>query len=248
MDAESRCPTAECLAKYLAVPCKAWSLGSFGAIAEFMWSADEPCLVGTGDAVWRVTPRGGIRVTPADGATLVAYETPSRFPERRRRDVALCLPREAARMGQRDVVTELGPDDGALRPDEREHVLFDMGLDQLQVDVLVRTADPDTIVALRDAEGRSIFDPAVTLMRELPRLSPHRVFVTRCGRIEVYQAIPPADGKSPDGPHTHVLPKLLRSQRTHAANIPIPDDLVPCLTVHLSRPAADHATTCDQGD
>ena len=37
--------------------------------------------------------------------------------------------------------------------------------------------------------------------------SPHRVFVSRVGRIEVFQAIPSANGKSPEGPHTHVLPK-----------------------------------------
>ena len=30
-------------------------------------------------------------------------------------------------------------------------------------------------------------------------------------------------GKSPEGPHTHVLPKLLRSGRTHPATEPIPE-------------------------
>ena len=47
--------------------------------------------------------------------------------------------------------------------------------------------------------------------------NPHRVFISRLGRIEVYQPIPPPSGKSPEGPHTHVLPKLLKSGRTHPA-------------------------------
>ncbi len=38
--------------------------------------------------------------------------------------------------------------------------------------------------------------------------NPHRVFLSRLGRIEVYQPIPPPSGKSPQGPHTHVLPQL----------------------------------------
>jgi hypothetical protein len=38
----------------------------------------------------------------------------------------------------------------------------------------------------------------------------------------VYQPIPPASGKSPDGPHTHVLPKLLKAGRTHPATEPVP--------------------------
>ena len=84
-------------------------------------------------------------------------------------------------------------------------------------------------------------------MHEMLRLSPHRVLVGPCGRIEVYQTIPPVDGRSPDGPHTHVLPKLLRAGRTHAANLPIPDGLVPCLTIHPSRPDPDHAMIAAHG-
>jgi hypothetical protein len=63
--------------------------------------------------------------------------------------------------------------------------------------------------------------------------------LTRIGRAEVYQPIPPADGKSPDGPHTHLLPKLLRSGRTHAATVPIPEDWAPCLHLYPAHPYKD---------
>ena len=69
--------------------------------------------------------------------------------------------------------------------------------------------------------------------------NPHRVFLSRLGRIEVYQPIPPASGKSPDGPHTHVLPRLLKSGRTHPATEPIPDGWFPCAHLYPPHPARD---------
>ena len=69
--------------------------------------------------------------------------------------------------------------------------------------------------------------------------NPHRVFISRIGRIEVYQPIPPPSGKSPDGPHTHVLPKLLKSGRTHAATEPIPEGWIPCAHLYPQHPARD---------
>ena len=58
------------------------------------------------------------------------------------------------------------------------------------------------------------------------------------GRVEVYQMIggPDTGGKSPEGPHTHVLPKLLKDDRTHSANTPIPEGWVPCCGVHPENP------------
>jgi hypothetical protein len=69
--------------------------------------------------------------------------------------------------------------------------------------------------------------------------SPPRAFISRVGRIEVYQPIPPADGRSPEGPHTHVLLDLLRHRRTHAATEPIPDGLIPCAHLYPAHPAKD---------
>jgi hypothetical protein len=69
--------------------------------------------------------------------------------------------------------------------------------------------------------------------------SPSRVFITRAGRAEVYQAIPPFGGRAPAGPHTHVLPKLLAHGRTHAATEPIPRDLVSCAHLYPAHPLHD---------
>jgi hypothetical protein len=69
--------------------------------------------------------------------------------------------------------------------------------------------------------------------------NPHRVFASRLGRIEVFQPIPPADGKSPTGPHTHVLPKLLAHGRTHAATEPLPAGWIPCAHFYPPHPLRD---------
>ena len=114
-----------------------------------------------------------------------------------------------------------GADDEALRERDRDAVLFDLGLGALQVDCCVRVADPEVAAQLRAHCGQPVF--AAPAMGIILAANPHRVFLSRLGRIEVFQPIPPPDGKSPDGPHTHVLPGLLRHRRTHAATEPIPD-------------------------
>ncbi len=58
-------------------------------------------------------------------------------------------------------------------------------------------------------------------------MSPTRVFISRLGRVEVRTPIPNPDGRTPGGPHTHVLPDLFRHRRTHSANVPLPVGVVP---------------------
>jgi hypothetical protein len=84
-----------------------------------------------------------------------------------------------------------------------------------------------------------VFEPGNPAMAMILAANPHRVFISRLGRIEVYQPIPPPSGKSPDGPHTHVLPRLLRSGRTHPATEPVPDGWIPCAHIYPPHPARD---------
>ena len=124
--------------------------------------------------------------------------------------MALCLPQETCAMNRRAVLTEVGPDRNALRAEDRETALFDLGLGALQVDACVRSGDPAVIAALRSCTGKSLLAPGNAAMGVILASNPHRVFASRLGRIEVFQPIPPADGKSPTGPHTHVLPSCWR--------------------------------------
>jgi hypothetical protein len=226
------------LAERMADPETGWSLGTFGAIAEFTRDAGEPAALAYGEgAVSTVTARGGVRIEAAPGLRLIASESPTTESWSHR--IALCLPQEACAMGRRAVLTEVGADHGALRAEDRAAVLFDLGLAALQVDVCVRSADPDVIAGLRAFTGQSMFAPGNGAMGIILKANPHRVFVSRLGRIEVFQPIPPPNGKSPEGPHTHLLPKLLAQGRTHAATEPLPAGWIPCAHLYPPHPARD---------
>jgi hypothetical protein len=230
--------TFEFLAAQIADAETQWSLGTFGAIAEFTRDQDEPvALARSNTALTAVTARGGIRIAPTSDMRPFAFETTTRESWSAR--VALCLPQESCAMSRHSVLTELGPDTEALRPQDRGAVLFDLGIDALQVDVCVRVSDPDVAAQLRAHTGQKLFAPGNPAIAVILANSPHRVFVSALGRIEVFQPIPAADGKSPEGPHTHVLPNLLHHGRTHAATEPIPDGWIPCAHLYPPHPARD---------
>jgi len=215
-----------------------WSLGTFGAIAEFARDPDEPVdLDCQGDSFSAATPRGGVRIELRPDLRLIAFETTTKASWNHR--IALCLPANRCPMNRRAALTELGPDVGALRASDRDAVLFDLGIEALQVDVCVRVSDPHIAAQLRAHCGASVLAPWNPAMSVILATSPHRVFISRLGRIEVRQPIPPHDGRSPQGPHTHVLPDLLKHRRSHAATEPIPDGFVPCAHVYPPHPAKD---------
>lgn len=215
-----------------------WSVGTFGAIAEFMRDQGEPVRATRIDVSHSVvTERGGIRIDSLSDVRLVASEIAGR--ESWSHQVALCLPEDRCAMAGRNTLSELGLDVAAIREEDRGAVLFDLGLGAPQVDACVRSCDADVIAALRAGIGLSLFDPENPAYAAITQASPHRVFMCRFARIEVFQPIPPPDGRSPEGPHTHVLPGLLRSGLTHAATEPIPDGYVPCAHVYPAHPAKD---------
>ncbi len=217
-----------------------WNMGSFGAIAEFHHVGEE-APPQPNAPLCQVTARGGVRIERLEGVRPVAYETLSPRAHRWSQAVSLCLPEAEAMMHRRDVLTELGPDTAALREEDRTAVLFDMGLAQPQVDFCIRTADENLLRVLRENAGRSLMEQGNPAMGRILAAHPHRVALTKIGRVEVYQMIggPDTGGKSPEGPHTHVLPKLLRAGRTHSANTPIPDGWVPCAGFHPESPVFD---------
>jgi len=226
------------LRRGMADPETQWSLGTFGAIAEFSRDAEEPALVSmAADTLSAVTDRGGIalRLDPATRPFASEGLTKADWNQR----VALCLPEDACTMNRRGVLTELGADSQALREEDRDSILFDLGLGALQADFCVRVDDVNVAAHLRQHAGRPVFEAGNPAMGIILHTNPHRVFVSRLGRIEVYQPIPPMSGKSPDGPHTHVLPKLLKAGRTHPATEPIPPGFIPCAHLYPPHPARD---------
>lgn len=226
-------------AAHIRDPYCGFSLGIFGAIAEFMRDPAEAAEVREErDSLSVLTARGGLRFHDHPQAVLVDYRMPSRHAERRIPARAVCLPTTLAGRAGRGVLTEVGTDADAVREEDRDAVLFDLGIGLGSVEACIRTGAPDLLAILRAGEGRPVFE-VPGLMPALVAHGPHRVFISALARIEVFSPIPPPDGRSPDGPHTHVLPRLLAHQRTHAANVPIPEGWVPCFSIH--PPAAQDA-------
>jgi len=229
---------ATLLSDQIANPDTQWSLGTFGAIAEFSRDPDEQVeLRASRREVAAVTERGGIAIRIHDGLRPFASESIAR--EHWNHRVAMCLPEDTCAMNRRGVLTELGADHDALREQDRGGVLFDLGLEAPQADLCIRVSDPRIAGELRQHIGRAVFESGNPAMGIILATNPHRVFISRVGRAEVYQAIPPHTGKSPEGPHTHVLPKLLKSGRTHPATEPVPDGWVPCAHFYPAHPAKD---------
>lgn len=233
-DISERRTAADCLAEQIADPDTQWSLGTFGAIGEFMRDADEPVRT---DRHLAVTSRGGLRLQPSDAVRLFAFETTTRRSWSQR--VAICLPMDDSAMTHRSVLTEIGPDHEALRSEDRGDILFDVGVDAFQADICVRVNDAQLAADLRKCVGKPTFAPDNPAGRLIVTHSPHRVFTSRVGRIEIYQSIPSHNGRSPEGPHSHVLLDLLRHRRTHAATEPIPEGWVPCAYFYPAHPARD---------
>lgn len=212
-------------------PDAGWSVGTFGALAEFLRDPDEEVsLTRAPGRATAVTARGGIAVQVADDVVPLAWER--RAGDSWSQAVALCVPADA---GGRSVVTELGPDRDALRAEDRDAVLVDLGVGAPHLAACVRTSDAELLASLRAVEGRPLAESGAAIGL-LVEGGPHRVFRTAVARLEVFTPIPPPDGTSPDGPHTHLLPRLLASGRTHAATDPIPPGRAPGATLHLPHP------------
>jgi hypothetical protein len=228
--------TTALIAEQLNNPDTQWSLGTFGGLAEFSRDRGEAVELDA-DRLSAVTARGGIRLSLSAKLRPFASESVGRIGWTHR--VSLCLPDDACAMHGRNVFTELGPDEAPLREADRGAVLFDLGLDVRHADLCVRVGDHAVVAELRKCTGKAAFDPSNPAMRIILAANPHRVFMSRAGRAEVYQASPAPGGKSPDGPHTHVLPKLLQHRRTHAATEPVPDGFVPCAHFYPRHPIKD---------
>lgn len=223
------------VASQLATPSTGWSIGVLGALAEFDRDEGEGAFDGAASVV---TTRGAIAFTLHPETRAIAYEAPSAHPDSWLQGVALCLPRSACRMHARTTITEAGPDVDALRPEDRDAILFDLGLGIDCVDFYVRTGDRAQIDLLRNARGRVFLDEPA-LYDEIVHLSPHRVFVSALGRVEIYQRIGAKGRATPQGPHTHLLPRLLRTSYAHSANLPVPRDWAVCATLYPAHPVRD---------
>ena len=184
-----------------------WSMGVLGALAEFAIVGDERVDVRRGGpggrTVEALTAGGGIRLGVTDDT--VAYGTGSG-------GVILAVPRST--LPAPSVRVAAAPaDPAALRPEDEKAVLVDLGVGHSAAAFCVRTGDSELIAALRAVEGATWREVLDRIGHRLVAASPHRVVTGPLGRIEVYNPIPMERDASPEGCHTHLLPRLLETGR-----------------------------------
>ena len=240
MTTPATAPTAGCIAAQMADAETQWSLGTFGAIAEFARDPDEPvesqCA---GAALSAVTARGGIRIEPQPrpaavrlrdhdqgklepaGRALPAgrslrHERPSRA------DRAWARRRCAARAGPRRASCSISASA------------------RLQVDACVRVSDPAVAAQLRAHCGQPTFAAGNPAGGIILAHSPHRVFISRRRPHRGLSADPAGRTARARKARTPTCCSICCAT---AAPMPrpsrFPDGFVPCAHLYPAHPAKD---------
>ncbi len=215
-----------------------WSIGTFGAIAEFHRTTDEALQRhDTPTSLAITTSKGGLRIDASRDLKIIPFDNLSSDGETWNHSVIFCARFEPQAP---NVIMPMGEDHDAIREEDRDALLYDIGVGLGLVRMCVRTRDKALISVLDKTAGQHVFGPAGgEIMHAFLAAQPHRITMSPAGRAEVYQKIPMPGGESPEGPHTHLLPKLVARNRTHSANSPIPEGLQPVLNLHPKSPWRD---------
>lgn len=201
-------------------PGTGWSIGVYGAVAEFATRDGEAPEVEIGGHGLQLRTTGGaLRLCPPAGTRAFELVGSTGRVER----LVLALHRSRLRETPAVAVTELGADAEAIEPRYRSDRLFDLGVTHAATRFCVRTDAPALLAALREAEGRDALDPATGPLSLPLAGSPDRVVISAMGRVEVSGPILRTDHA---GPHTHLLPQLLAQGRELEPGFELPEGYV----------------------
>ena len=201
-----------------------WVIGVVGAVAEFTAAQDEEVDVYVdGDDITAHTQNGAMRVKINDDVRALTFDPPDW--ERGAR-IVLAVKRERGRLPVASGVVDLGPDTDAL-VQEQNAKLYDLGLGRKEGRFCVRLGEGAAREALNGSTGLTFPQALPMIAGPLVAECPTRVVESALGRIEVQGQIPPPDAKSPDGPHTHLLPDHLETGRALPVGMDLPRAYLP---------------------
>ncbi len=138
-------------------------------------------------------------------------------------NIYLCIPKTDAKMSGRNKLTFLGD----FKDDYIEGKLWDLGVGNNTLDACI-IADKTTNSFLKQKEGQWIVDDA-KFLRELVTYTPPRLFKSKLASILVKQKIPLLEDDL-EGPHTHLLPPIIKTKKRFA--VPIPDSMESVIQVN----------------
>ena len=201
-----------------------WVIGVVGAVAEFTAAQDESVDVRVGgDDITAYTTNGALRMKVNDDIRALTFDSPDWEREPR---IVLAVKRERGRLPVASGVADLGPDTDAL-VQEPNTMLYDLGLARKEGLFCVRLGEGAAREVLNGSTGLTFPQALPMIAGPLVAESPTRVVESALGRIEVQGQIPPPDAKSPDGPHTHLLPDHLETGRALPVGMDLPRAYLP---------------------
>lgn len=224
--------------EHLRSPEHSWSIGISGAIGEFMYDENEQVEVDvSADEISVLTARGAMSIKLGADIKCLAYEEMSSCTRSWSQNVVFFMPEEQAKLQENNVLTDLGFDKGSINTLSRGKQLFDLGVDSKQLQFCIRTDNKEFLKILKENCGRSIFDADNPVAAAVLEYSPARVVVSALGRIEIETRIPTTASETLSGPHTHLLPALLKAKQ--AAAVDLPCGYVEVLSLYPEHPAFD---------
>jgi hypothetical protein len=178
-----------------------WVFGIYGAVAEFCIGPDEPVEVTIGvEWIEAATARSGLRIAFSEHLRVLALGADATADVG---TIILAVPRARATLVANSGLRAFGPDQAAIRLADRGHEFYDFGLGSLVSQFCIRTADSDLRASLNKRVGQTWPNLLAEVGGQILQTSPSRVVTSPLGRIEMFTPIPPPDGSSPLGPHTH---------------------------------------------
>lgn len=208
-----------------------WVMGVPGAVAE--WGPAPRAAVevaAEGERVVAATAGGRLALTL--GADLRALSFAPGGDGWERAPLALVVLRERGGSSVARGLADLGPDIGALDPQARGHRLFDLGLGRKAARFCIRIPPGALADRLADLAGADLASLLRAAGAEILAHNPVRVVETALGRVEIDAPIPPPGGRSPAGPHTHLLPDHLATGRDLPPGLDIPRAYRPGVLVY----------------
>lgn len=206
-----------------------WVLGCHGAVAEFV--AGGCAVSDDGDAVVATAPGGALRLAIGETTRAIRVHDPEGDEVRA---VVLALHRSRLALPVASGLTEIGPDHAAIDPARRGEILFDLGLGRTAIRFMIRAAESALAARLRGLAGAPLGEVLAAAGAAIVEAGPTRVVETGIGRAEIGTPIPPPGGRSPEGPHTHLLPDMLALGRDLPPGIDLPEAYAPAAVFHAA--------------
>lgn len=203
-----------------------WVVGVVGAVAEFTARPGGSVEVDAdGTSIVARTEGGRLRFRIDDDVRALTFDPPETPPARQR--IVLAVKRERGRLPVSDTISDLGEDSAAIGSVDCRARLFHIGLGRKEARFCVRCPPGAALDALVSVSGTAMGTALPRLGPTLVAESPVRVVESALGRIEVASPIPSAGGRSPAGPHTHLLPDHLATGRALPAGMDLPRAYLP---------------------